>query len=250
MKINKVAEVMAGVLILASFAFPHAAFCENLSPDIIKITAPKESASGSYPHRSFRQFAVEGWACGDNLAPQIIHDIRTANLISEELVDKNQLLREGIQSLGLLMEESRQQGLNSNQLSENASRLSESILSRTAAVDLTLTDYQAHRTISARSMEEIDRYYIQKFHKEIEDFQKAAANGVNRLADTSAKFVGYETTLEQVMDNDETYVIVNCYTKSDLDVFVSNQTQAYQTAIALFDEYQKLRRDVEKYRKR
>jgi len=123
-------------------------------------------------------------------------------------------------------------------------------LSRTAAVDLTLTDYQAHRTISARSMEEIDRYYIQKFHKEIEDFQKAAANGVNRLADTSAKFVGYETTLEQVMDNDETYVIVNCYTKSDLDVFVSNQTQAYQTAIALFDEYQKLRRDVEKYRKR
>ena len=249
MKIE-VVDIMTGILVFTFFTAPFTVFCANQPSDMIKITAPNESANGSYPNRFFRQLVVEGWACGVNLAPQTIHEIRTANLIAEELVNKNQLLREGLQALRLLGEEGKQQGLNPDQIAQNTSLLCGSILSRAAAVDLTLTDYQAHRTISARNIEEIDRYYIQKFHKEIEDFQKAAANGVNRLADTSAKFVGDETTLEQVMDNYETYAIGNCYTKSDLDVFISNQTQAYQIAIVLFEEYQKLRRDVEKYRKR
>jgi hypothetical protein len=247
---SKFLDVVTGILIFVVFNIPFNAFCENAPSDIIKITAPNEMASGSYPNRFFRQFVVEGWACGANPAPQTIHEIRTANLIAEDLVNKNQLLREGLQAISLLGEEGKQQGWNPDQIDQNISRLCGSILSRAAAFDLTLTDYQAHRTISARSMEEVDRYYIRQYQKEIDGFQEAAARGVNRLGDTSAKFVGNETTLEQVMDNDATYAIDNCYTRSDLDVFVANQTQAYQLVIALFDDYQKLRSDVEKYRKR
>ena len=250
MKSHPIESAMAFIVFFTFLVIPFNASCEDISSDIIKdiikITAPNESATGSYPNRAYRQFVVEGWACGSDFSPQTVHKIRTANLISEELVHKIQFLREGLQAIASQKEEDKKQGLNPDQIKANTHRLCRAILSRVSNIDLILTDYQAHRTISARNLDEIERYYLQPFKKDIQEFRDTAAKGANRLADTSIKFVGYDTTLEQVLDNNETYAIDNCYTKSDLDVFTTNLTEAYQNAITLFDTYQSLKSEVEK----
>lgn len=215
----------------------------------IKITAPNESAAGSVTFRGDRPFFIEGWVCGTNFAPMIINEIRTANTISEEILNKIQLLKDGIDSIKAQAAEGSARGLPREKIMEIIASAGRSVLSRSDAVNLTLTDYQAYRTISARNMDDIERYYIDKFRKDMVNFKSTAEKGGNRLADTSLKATALDVKLEEATDNYETYALSDCYSKSDLDVFIKNQAESYQNATALFKTYQELKSDIEGFMK-
>lgn len=239
-----------------------------------KITAPDKSVNVSLKQGGHTNFYIEGWVCGHNLTPQVIHEIRSANEISREINNKIQQLMEGIAIIKTIVEEENKKNTPKKDIISRISPIGKALLLKSRKTELEITDFQGTRTLHAKDMyKDIEYYYINNYKKMVKEATKKRktvteyrqnpgsreyefvereierGGGPEVLyyggADTSLKKV--KPGIEEIGDNYTTYTLSDCYMKSDFNVFMNNQIEAYQNAITLFSEYEKIIKELEDY---